>query len=133
MMTINFDWMDEKCTCGEWQGVTVDGCLYCDGAEKCQREVADLEKLIHQQPPSSAKVERGVMVMKDGKAWSMVDGGDHTRQGWGLKDLFDSPIYNPEFCKRPTDVTYKDSPYVKELKTGELVKVERITTVRILS
>lgn len=78
------------------------------------------------------KIERGVMLMKNGKAWGVVyEDGHSTSYGWMEPES--APIHNPEFCKKPTDVTYRDSPYVKELNTGELVMVERRTEVVVLS
>lgn len=77
------------------------------------------------------KVERGVMVMKDGKAWGITyKDGHSTSYGW--MDPEDAPIHNPEFCKKPTDVTWQGSHYTAELKTGKLVEVERVTEVKIL-
>lgn len=77
------------------------------------------------------KTEYGVMVMKDGKAWGIVyEDGQVTEFGW--IDPEDAPIHNPDFCKRPTDVTYEGSPYIEELRTAELVPVGRRTEVVIL-
>ena len=77
------------------------------------------------------KVERGVMVMKDGKAWGLIyDDGHSTHHGW--MDPEDAPIHDPVFCKSPTDVTWSGSPYIKELMTAKLVEVERITGVKVL-
>lgn len=77
------------------------------------------------------KVERGVMVMKDGKAWGITyKDGYSTSYGWIEPE--DAPIHDPEFCKNPTDVTWQGSHYVDELKTGKLVEVERVTKVKIL-
>lgn len=77
------------------------------------------------------KVERGVMAMKDGKAWGKTyEDGRFTYYGWMEPE--DAPIHNPKFCKKPTDVTWEGSHYVDELKTGELVEVERVTEVKIL-
>lgn len=75
------------------------------------------------------KIEKGVMVMKDGKAWGIVyEDGQVTSYGW--MDPEDAPISNPEFCTNVTDVTHPNSHYIPELLTGKLVEVERITTVR---
>lgn len=74
------------------------------------------------------KIETGVMVMKDGKAWGFTyEAGRSTSYGWMAPE--DAPIHNPEFCRRPEDVTYRDSRYVAELRTGKLVHVERRTEV----
>ena len=37
--------------------------------------------------------------------------------------------HNPNFCKKPIYITYKNSPYIEELSTGKLVNVERRTEV----
>lgn len=77
------------------------------------------------------KIEEGVMVVKDGKAWGKVYyDGQCTEYGW--MDIESAPIHNPEFCKKTTDVTYKNSPYIQELSSAKLVKVVRRTTVEIL-
>lgn len=76
------------------------------------------------------KIETGVMVMKNGKAWGTEYADGHsTNYGWIAPE--DAPIHNPEFCKKTTDVTHKDSYYIKELLTAELVHVERRTEVII--
>lgn len=76
------------------------------------------------------KIETGVMVMKNGKAWGVEYADGHsTSYGWIATE--DAPIHNPEFCKKTTDVTYKDSHYTKELLTAEVVHVERRTEVII--
>jgi len=76
------------------------------------------------------KKEVGVMVMKDGKAWGIEYADGHsTSYGWIEPE--DAPIHNPKFCKKTTDVTSEGSNYIDELKTGELVMIQRITTVTI--
>jgi hypothetical protein len=78
------------------------------------------------------KIETGVMVMKDGKAWGITyQDGQSTCYGW--IDPEDAPIHEPEFCKDPTYVTYRGSPYISELKTGKLVHVERRTEVIVVT
>jgi len=77
------------------------------------------------------KIETGVMVMKNGKAWGIeYEDGQSTSYGWIEPE--DAPIHDPKHCKRPTDVTYEDSYLTDELKKGKLVAVERITTVKII-
>ena len=74
------------------------------------------------------KIEKGVMIMKDGKAWGIdYEDGHCTSYGW--IDPEDAPIHNPEFCTKVTDVTYEGSYLIDELKTGKLVLVERRTEV----
>lgn len=77
------------------------------------------------------KVETGVMVMKNGKAWG-VEYEDGKSKSYGWIDPEDAPISNPMSCKETTDVTYKNSPYIRELLTAKLVNVKRITQVIIL-
>ena len=74
------------------------------------------------------KIETGVMVMKEGKAWGVVHkDGASTCYGWIAPE--DAEIHNQQFCKQPTDVTYKGSHYENELRTGKIVKVKRHTKV----
>jgi len=47
-------------------------------------------------------------------------------------DAESAPIHNPRFCTKPTDVTYNGSYLIPELLTGEIVHVERTTTVRLI-
>lgn len=74
------------------------------------------------------KIEAGVMVVKNGKAWGITyNDGSSTSYGWVALD--DALIYDPEFLKRPEDATYLDSPYLSKLRKGTLVHVERRTEV----
>ncbi len=78
-----------------------------------------------------SKVEKGVMVMKDGNAWGETYADGHsTSYGWMRPE--DAPIHDPRFCTKPTDVTYAGSHYIKELEKGKVVKVERLITVNII-
>lgn len=78
------------------------------------------------------KTEKGVMVMKNGKAWGITyEDGPERSYGWMAPEV--APIHNPEFCKRPVDVTYKGSGYERELAGAEVVHVERITTVNFIA
>jgi len=77
------------------------------------------------------KIETGVMVMKNGKAWGIThEDGHSTSYGWMEPES--APISDPRYCNKPTDVTYRNSPYIQELSTAKIVKVERTTTVRII-
>lgn len=77
------------------------------------------------------KVEEGVMVVKDGKAWGVVyEDGYSTSYGW--MDIESAPIHDPRYCTHTTDVVWQGSHYIPELLTGKLVKVRRTTTVEIL-
>ena len=74
------------------------------------------------------KVETGVMVMKNGKAWGIVyKDGHSTAYGWIAPE--DANISDPKYCKQPIDLTYKGSYLEDELRTGRLVAVERRTEV----
>jgi hypothetical protein len=74
------------------------------------------------------KIETGVMVMKDGKAWGITyEDGSSRSYGWIEPES--APIHDPRFCKTPEDVTYKGSPYVSELRAAKLLHVERRTEV----
>ena len=82
------------------------------------------------EPEGCMQTERGVMVMKDGKAWGTVYADEHlTAYGW--IDPVHAPIHNPDFCKKPTDVTYTNSSYIKELSNARLVPVRRETCLII--
>ena len=77
------------------------------------------------------KTEKGVMVMKDGKAWGCVyEDGHSTSYGWMDAEI--APIHDPRSCTKPTDVTYVGSHYTAELSKAKLVMVERTTTVTFL-
>lgn len=74
------------------------------------------------------KIETGVMIMKEGKAWGIVhEDGDCTEFGWVAPE--DALLRDPKYCLHPEDVTYRGSRYVEELRTGKLVYVERRTEV----
>lgn len=74
------------------------------------------------------KIETGVMVMKDGKAWGKIYAdGNSTSFGWISPE--EAPLLNPKFCKKPEDLAYIGSQYREELKKGQVVHVERRTEV----
>lgn len=76
------------------------------------------------------RVERGVMIVKDGKGWGKVyDDGQVTHYGW--MELEKAPIHNSRYLRKPEDATYKNSPYIEELQKGKIVHVERTTTVSL--
>ena len=68
------------------------------------------------------KVEEGLVVIKDGKGWNAKD-------GW--VDLVDATLYDSEYISRPSDVTYITDPFAKELDNGKLVKVKRVTNIKL--
>ena len=79
------------------------------------------------------KIERGVMVMKDGKAWGETYADGHsTSYGWLNPADKRAEISDPKYCTKTTDVTYEGSPYIDELMTAKLVQVERKTIVSVV-
>jgi len=75
-------------------------------------------------------IKYGVMLMKGDKAWGVVyEDGHSTSYGWIIPEF--APIHDPEFCKRPEDVTYPGDRNLKEIKTGKLVHVKRTTTIQL--
>jgi len=72
----------------------------------------------------------GVVAEKDGKYWGVQRKDSHfTVEGFG--DITTANISNPKFCKRPTDMTYGRSPYIRDLKQAVLKKVIIKTTYEI--
>lgn len=78
------------------------------------------------------KVEEGVIVMKDGKAWI---GGDmqfqSPRECWG--DPADAELHKPEFVKKPSSILRPGDFLTAEINTGHIVRVRRTVTIEILS
>jgi hypothetical protein len=78
-----------------------------------------------------SRVEEGVMIMKNGKAWGKTYfDGQATEYGWMAPER--APIHDPRFCTETTDVVHMNSYLIPELQTGKLVKVRRTTTVEIV-
>lgn len=76
------------------------------------------------------KIERGKMIMKNGKAWGKTwEDGHSTSFYWTQPE--DAMIFS-EHLKRPSDATYSTDPQIKELNTGKIVYVERKTEVIIV-
>ena len=77
-------------------------------------------------------IEEGVAVKCDGKYWGeQYSDGQITVMEYG--DIMNAKISNPQFCFKPTDMTWSDEyrhnvDYDK-LSKGELVKVRKTTTV----
>lgn len=77
------------------------------------------------------KIEKGVMLMKDGLAWGITyEDGRSTSYGWIPPE--NAPIRDPEFCKKPSDMTYKGDHNMSKMKKGKLVHVVRTTKVSIV-
>lgn len=76
------------------------------------------------------KVEQGVLVMKDGKAWGVTyEDGRETCYGW--LEPAKAVLSDPRRVKKPTDLTYPGSRHVAELKTARVAKVTRTVIVQI--
>jgi len=76
----------------------------------------------------SSEKESGVLVMKDGRAWGKSYSDGKSTDYWWISPC-KAEIHNPEYCKKPTDVTYAGSLYEAELRTGKLVHVTKEITV----
>ena len=79
------------------------------------------------------RVEEGVMVMKDGKAWGcLYEDGRSTEYGWMDPTEKKVRFSDGRFVTSPTDFTYPGSHYFNELKTGNIVRVKRTVIVEEL-
>lgn len=77
------------------------------------------------------KIEEGVMIMLDGKAWGVTyEDGHSTSYGWIAPE--GAKIRDPKYCRCPADATYRGSYLMKELRKGKIVPVKRTTTVTTL-
>lgn len=80
--------------------------------------------------PSKTYVERGVMIVKDGKAWGSVPTGwDHPTPTW--VDPIYGHLHKPEFIRKPSDILSPHSLYKEEIDLGKIVSVERVTHVTV--
>lgn len=93
-----------------------------------------LGKLADQQATTPApvvagtRIESGVMIMKDGKAWGVAySDGQTTAYGWVTPEQ--ATIHDPKHLVKPTDATRQGSGYADELRKGKIVHVERRTQV----
>jgi hypothetical protein len=76
------------------------------------------------------KIEKGVMVMKNGRAWG-VEYEDDDRIVYGWIDPENATIYNTVYCKDPIDVLSQDSRYAREMVGAVLVPVVRTTMLTL--
>lgn len=77
-----------------------------------------------------AKIEEGIMLVKDGKGWGIAyEDGRETSYGWVA--LEEAEIYTSPYCKKPSDIARHERHYIKEMNKGDIVKVTRTTTVKI--
>lgn len=74
------------------------------------------------------KIETGVMIMKNGKAWGVTyEDARFTEYGWVDPEI--AQIHDPAYCRKPSDATYAGSPHADEMDSGSLVMIERRTEV----
>lgn len=79
---------------------------------------------------SKIYVERGVMIVKDGKAWGAVPTGwGHPTQGW-VNPIY-GHLHKPEFIKIPSDILSPHSLSKEEINQGRIVPAERVTHVTV--
>lgn len=77
------------------------------------------------------KIETGVMVIKDKKAWGKIyQDGRVVTEGWTA--LEDGTIKDAQFYHKPEDFIYSGDPRVEEIKKGKVVVVRRKTNVDVL-
>jgi hypothetical protein len=77
---------------------------------------------------AGTRIESGVMIMKDGKAWGVAySDGQTTAYGWVTPEQ--ATIHDPKHLVKPTDATWQGSGYADELRKGKIVHVERRTQV----
>jgi hypothetical protein len=77
------------------------------------------------------KIEVGVMIVKNNKAWGVVyEDGPSSGYGWVSPET--GTLYDERSTIKPTDVTYQGSSYIKELKNAEVIKVVRRTQVEFI-
>lgn len=79
-----------------------------------------------------AHVERGVLIMKNGKAWGKLwADGQASEYGWMAPEK--APLHDARYLKLPTDVVGpSETHYRRELADAQIVPVERATTVIVL-
>ena len=80
--------------------------------------------------PSKTYVERGVMIVKEGKAWGSVPTGwDHPTPTW--VDPIHGRLCKPEFIRKPSDILSPHSLSKEEIDLGKIMPVERVTQVTV--
>jgi hypothetical protein len=71
--------------------------------------------------------EIGVVAELDRKFWGIqYEDGQCRSEGYG--DIKHAMIADPKYCKKPTDMTYKGSPYEREL-----IKAKLRTVIKTIS
>lgn len=72
------------------------------------------------------EIEEGVAAKLGGLYWgTQYEDGHTTDIGWG--PIENADIADPEFCTKPTDMTYEDDPSIHELSESKLVKIRKTT------
>jgi len=77
------------------------------------------------------KTQTGVVAEFEGKYWGIqYEDGRFTEYGFG--DIKKAIVSDPEFCKVPTDKTWKASHYFQQLEKAKLVAIEITTQYRVM-
>lgn len=82
------------------------------------------------------KIIEGVAAEYNSKFWGILySDGKCTSKGFG--DLEDAEIHDPDYCKKPTDLTWTPSlgaynPEYNVLEKAKLVKVKKTITIETL-
>jgi len=75
------------------------------------------------------KIEKGIMIIKDEKAWGECSNPSGSSTCYGWVTLENGKIYNPKYLKTATDATYENSLDADILSEGTIQSVERKTEV----
>lgn len=74
--------------------------------------------------------ESGVVAELNGKYWGIqYEDGRSTSCGFGPIEKAD--IRDPKYCEKPTDMTYRGSHYVGELRKSTLRRVSKVTIYEV--
>lgn len=76
-------------------------------------------------------IREGVVAELDGKFWG-IQYQDSYCTSYDFGDLANATIGDPKYCKKPTDMTYTDSPYTEKLLKSRLVRVRKTIRVEIV-
>jgi hypothetical protein len=75
-------------------------------------------------------VRTGVVAELNGKFWGIeYEDGHSTSYAFG--PIEKAKMSDPQFCTKPEDMTYGDSPYLRELRMARLVKVTMTTVYAV--
>lgn len=78
------------------------------------------------------RVENGVMVIKDGKAWAVLyEDGRERNEGWTSIDR--GELYDGSRVNKPLDVVWSGSHYRSALEGASVVHAKRTTTTEFIT